>query len=153
MDREPYTASVHIAAPPERVFDYFTRPEAMIRWMGRQARLDARPGGEFSLDFNRVHVRGRFLEVDRPKRLLISWGHEGSDLLPPGASTLEVTFEPGRSGTTVRVVHRDLPKREMPRHAMGWEHYLDRLAAAGAGADPGPDPWLTTPPPGATSPL
>jgi hypothetical protein len=27
-------------------------------------------------------------------------------------------------------------------HAMGWESYLDRLAIAAAGGDPGPDPFL-----------
>ena len=26
-------------------------------------------------------------------------------------------------------------------HEKGWTHYLSRLAVAGAGNDPGPDPW------------
>jgi hypothetical protein len=26
-------------------------------------------------------------------------------------------------------------------HVMGWEHYLDRLAIAAAGGDPGDDPF------------
>lgn len=152
MPVEVYTASVHIAATPEQVFDYFTSPEAMVRWMGRRAALDARPGGEFSLDFKEVRVRGQYLEVDRPKRLLIAWGHEGSDILPPGASTLEVTLSPETTGTTVRIVHRDLPGREIARHVMGWQHFLARLVTAAAGGDPGPDLWLTSPPPEATSP-
>ncbi len=70
----PYTASVHIDADPERVFDHFTRPEAILRWMGDYAALDPTPGGQFTLDLNGVPVRGRYLAVDRPRRLLLSWG-------------------------------------------------------------------------------
>jgi hypothetical protein len=33
------------------------------------------------------------------------------------------------------------PPQELPRHHVGWEHFLDRLVLAGAGKDPGPDPW------------
>ena len=89
---EPFRHSVHIAAEPEQVFEYFTRPEAIVRWMGDYAVLDPRPDGEFTLDINGVPVRGRYLELEPPRRLLISWGHAGSDTLPPGASTVEITL-------------------------------------------------------------
>jgi uncharacterized protein YndB with AHSA1/START domain len=138
---EPYRASVHIAARPERVFDYFTRAESIVRWMGDYAVLDPRPGGEFTLDINGVPVRGQYLEVEAPRRLLISWGHAGSERLPPGSSTLEITLTPEDDGTTVRIVHDGLPEPEARQHALGWSHFLDRLVVAGAGGDPGPDPW------------
>jgi uncharacterized protein YndB with AHSA1/START domain len=143
---EPYVHSVHIAAEPGRVFDYFTQPEAMVSWMGDYAALDPRPNGEFSLDINGVPVRGRYLEVERPRRLVISWGHAGSDRLPPGASTVEITLTPDGEGTTVRVVHRDLPPVEAREHAIGWPHFLGRLVIAGAGEDPGSDPWARSSP-------
>lgn len=143
MPIEPYRDSVHIAAVPERVFDYFTRPEAIIRWMGDRAVLDPRPGGEFTLYIAGVPVRGRYLEVDPPRRVVISWGRGGSRSLPPGSSTLEVTLIPEAGGTTVRIVHSGLPEPERCKHAIGWAHYLSRLVTAGAGGDPGPDPWET----------
>ena len=90
MAAEPLTASVHIEATPEQVFEYFTSPEAIVRWMGDYALLQPTPGGAFEVDINGVPVRGRYLEVEPPHRLLISWGHAGSDRLPPGASTVEV---------------------------------------------------------------
>lgn len=152
MAAEPYTASVHIAAEPEHVFEYFTRAESIVRWMGDYALLDPRPGGEFTLDINGVPVRGRYIEVEAPRRLLISWGHAGSESLPPGASTLEVTLEPDRGGTMVRIEHRDLPELEERAHAMGWPHFLERLIAAAAGGDPEPDPWASSPPPVADEP-
>lgn len=142
----PYTASVHIQAEPEQVFEYFTEPEAILRWMGDYAALDPVPGGQFTLDVNGVPVRGRYLEVDRPYRLLLSWGHAGSDRLPPGGSTVEVTFTPDAGGTVVTVVHSGLPAAEASQHLLGWGHFLARLVIAGGGGDPGPDPWAAQPP-------
>jgi uncharacterized protein YndB with AHSA1/START domain len=140
MAADPLTAAIHVRAEPERVFAYFTDPEAIVRWMGDYALLDARPGGEFAVDINGVPVRGRYLEVEPPHRLLISWGHAGSDRLPPGASTVEVLLRAAGEGTDVEIVHRDLPEPHAAGHARGWRHFLGRLAIAGAGGDPGPDP-------------
>jgi hypothetical protein len=33
-----------------------------------------------------------------------------------------------------------VPPAARPGHEAGWQHYVARLAAAGAGDDPGPDP-------------
>ena len=127
---EPISASIFVAAPPERVFAYFTRPEEMVRWMGEFAVLDPRAGGEFAVDIKGVPVRGRYLEIDPPNRLRISWGHAGSDRLPPGASTLEVRLRAERDGTRVTVVHSDLPEPEATGHVRGWRFFLGRLAEA-----------------------
>ena len=72
MAAEPLTASVHIEAAPEQVFEYFTSPEAFVRWMGDYALLQPTPGGALEVDINGVPVRGRYLEVEPPHRLLIS---------------------------------------------------------------------------------
>ena len=148
MTTEPYRTSVDIAAPPEAVYPYFTHPEAILTWMGDHAVLDAVPGGLFSLDINGVPVRGRYLELDPPHRLLISWGHAGSTRLPPGASTLEITLTPTGDGTRVSIEHRDLPPEEAAQHAVGWAHFLARLTKAATGDDPGPDPFAQTNPDG-----
>ena len=140
---EPFRTSVEIAAAPETVFPYLTRPEAIVRWMGDYAVLDPRADGEFTLDINGIPVRGRYLEVDPPHRLVISWGHAGSALLPPGSSTVEITLSPIPTGTLVSLEHRDLPPEEADKHAVGWPHFLARLAIAATGSDPGLDPFAT----------
>ena len=136
MDADPYRASIHIEADPELVFDYFTRPEAIVRWMGDRAVLDPRPGGEFTLVFGDRRVEGRYLEIDRPRRLVIAWGRQGSRELPPLASRLEVLFSPEQGGTRVHIVHSGLPASEAHRHALGWQHYMDRLRVLGSGLEP-----------------
>jgi uncharacterized protein YndB with AHSA1/START domain len=132
MAAEAVSASVHVAAAAPRVFEYFTDPDKMVRWMGDFARLDAAPGGEFAVDVRGVAVRGRYLVVEPPHRLVFSWGHAGSDRLPPGASTVEVRLTPEDGGTTVEIVHRGLEEPERSGHARGWRRFLPQLADAAA---------------------
>jgi uncharacterized protein YndB with AHSA1/START domain len=135
---------IRIAAKPETVFDFFTDPDKMIQWMGRSAELDARPGGAFRCDINGDAIAaGQYLELDPPSRIVFSWGWEGEDAVTkPGASRVEVSLAADGDGTRLRLTHHDLPTAESAeKHGHGWRHYLDRLAVAGAGGDPGPDEY------------
>jgi uncharacterized protein YndB with AHSA1/START domain len=135
---DPVRASVHIAAAPERVYEYFVRPDAMVRWMGDFARLDPRPGGEFTVDVHGAPVRGHYVELEPPHRLVIAWGYAGS----PGSSLVEVRLTAVADGTSVELEHRDLPPAEADGHDRGWAHYLARLGVAAPGGDAGPDPGM-----------
>jgi uncharacterized protein YndB with AHSA1/START domain len=120
--------SVVVAAEPEEVWEYFTRAEAMVTWMGHYALLDARPGGELAIDVNESQIRGRYEELDRPRRLVVRWGFAGSRELPPGTSTVEVRLSKVDDGTRVDVIHSGLPSVERDKHDHGWHHFLGRLA-------------------------
>jgi uncharacterized protein YndB with AHSA1/START domain len=130
-----------IEARPETVFGFLVEPDKMVRWMGRTADLDARPGGIFRVDINGEHVaRGEYVEVVPHERVVFTWGWEGEGSVRPGESTVEVTLEPIAAGTRVRLVHRDLPSEaSMASHGHGWDNYVPRLTVAAAGGDPGPD--------------
>jgi uncharacterized protein YndB with AHSA1/START domain len=141
-----YTTAIDIAAPPDEVFDHFVRPELLVRWMGDVARLDAVAGGTFSVDINGVLIRGRYLVVDRPRRLEIAWGELGNAAMPPGATRLVVTFAARGAGTHVELRHEGLVPEEATKHAVGWPHFLARLAGVSAGEDVGVDPWKDRPP-------
>jgi uncharacterized protein YndB with AHSA1/START domain len=143
---EAFSTSLHIEAPPEVVFDYFTRPELLVRWMGEYARLEAVNGGVFSVDISGVLIRGSFVAIDRPRRIEIAWGEAGNAEMPPGATTLEIALEPSGAGTQLTLVHSGLVGAELEKHAMGWPHFLARLGVAAAGGEPGPYPWAQNPP-------
>jgi uncharacterized protein YndB with AHSA1/START domain len=76
-------------------------------------------------------MRGEFVEVEPPSRVVFTWGFENPDIeVGPGESTVEVTFEPRDGGTLVRLVHSGLPESEIAAHSGGWTEMLKRLAAA-----------------------
>jgi uncharacterized protein YndB with AHSA1/START domain len=130
---EAFRGSIYIEAEPALVFEYFTHPAAIASWMGDRAVVDPRPGGEFIVFFEDRAVEGRYIALEPPHRLVISWGRAGSQEFPPGSSTLEVELKREASGTRVEVIHSGLPESETPRHALGWQHYLARLSAVAAG--------------------
>ena len=124
------TASVRIAAPPSTVFGYLVDPALLVRWIGEWADLDPRPGGVFSLDVGAAAVRGRFVAVEPPTRVVFTWGVPGSATIPPGSTTVEILLREDGSDTVVDLVHHDLPAAEQPGHLAGWVRCLDHLVLA-----------------------
>jgi uncharacterized protein YndB with AHSA1/START domain len=136
---------VRVEAEPETVFPFFTDPEKMVRWLGVGATLDPHAGGVFY-----VHTAtdqsfaGEYVAVEPHSRVVFTWGFanfpDEDNPLPPGSSTVEVELVPDGEATVVRLKHT-VPAELVEFHLMGWENYLDRLATAAAGGDPGPDPF------------
>lgn len=138
--------SVLVPLDPEQTFALLTEPERLRRWHTISARVDLRAGGEFR--FNVVpdaSAGGTFVEVEPGKRLVYTWGWEGMADLPPGASTVTVTLEPAAGGTTVTIVHEGLTPAQEVDHSAGWEHFMERLAAAGRTGEAGLNPLLGRP--------
>ena len=124
------------------MFPYLTDATLHGRWMGSEAELDPRPGGVYRVRIpGRPVAEGRYVVVDPPRRVVFTWGWVGSDEVPPGSTVVEVTLTRDGDATVVRLAHRGLPSAlARAQHTDGWQHYLARLAVAGSGADPGPDP-------------
>ena len=144
-----YEREVQIEASPETVWEFLVDPEKLARWKGQPAMtFDPRPGGKYRIEIIPGHVAsGAFVELDRPRRIVYTWGWEpgkdGPNPVPPGSSTVEIELVPVTGGTNLRFMHRDLPTSEAAvSHGTGWDHYLERLVIAAAGGDPGQDPWL-----------
>jgi uncharacterized protein YndB with AHSA1/START domain len=139
---------VAIAASPETVWEFLVDPDKATSWMGQAVSFDARPGGAYRIEVIPGHTaRGEFVELDRPRRLVYTWGWEpgedGPNPVPSGTTTVEIELVPDGEGTLLRFTHRDLPSAEAAEsHGHGWDHYLERLQVAAAGGDPGRDPWL-----------
>lgn len=137
-----YTTCIEIDAGPADVFDYLVTEAGMMAWMGQHATLDPRNGGEFSVNIAGHRIRGKYIEIERPHRVVVSWGIAGSSDLPPGKSTVAFTLTPIARGTRVDLVHSNLPDTEVSGHAAGWLHFLPRLRSVAAGIDPGADDWV-----------
>jgi len=136
---------VLIDARPEIVWEFLVDPDKLLRWKGLNTTFEPRVGAGYRTEVIPANVAvGEVLELDPPRRLVYSWGWEGSDEVPPGSTIVEYELLPEGDGTRVRLTHSDLPSREsLERHAHGWDHYLARLAVAAAGGDPGPDQFPT----------
>jgi uncharacterized protein YndB with AHSA1/START domain len=143
------TRELSIAASPETVWEFLVDPDKMVRWMGIAATIEPRAGGAYRCDVIPGHTAsGEVVEVDRPRRLVFTFGwepdEEGTTFVPPGSSMIEFELEPQGSGTRLTFTHRDLPSaEETHKHEHGWDHYLARLDAAAGGGDPGADPWVS----------
>lgn len=135
-----------IEAEPATVFAFFTDPDKMLRWIGTQNQLEAKPGGIYLVNVNESHVaRGEFEEVTPNSRIVYSFGWEdGAMGVPPGSTKVEINLAPKDRGTLLSFVHNGLPESAVAPHTDGWTHYLGRLAIAAAGGDPGPDPRIKT---------
>ena len=133
---------VWINTKPEVVWAFLTQPEKMIRWMGVEAAAEAKPRGIYRVNITGKEIAaGQFLEATTCRHLVYTWGWEGEEALPPSKSRVEITLEEERGGTRLDVVHSGLPPDQVAGHGEGWDHYLERLAIAATGGDPGPDSW------------
>jgi uncharacterized protein YndB with AHSA1/START domain/uncharacterized protein YciI len=144
-------ATVDIGASPERVFRALTTPEELIRWWGADEvyrttewTADLRPGGHWraggrGADGHPFAVEGKILEIDAPRKLVMTWK---PDWDPGAPSTVTYRLEPEGDGTRVTVRHEGLAGRpeSCRSHGEGWElvlGWLDRhlSTAPAAGAD------------------
>ena len=101
---------------------------AVARRMGRPAPRtgwDLRPRHR-----SKTPVRGAYVEVDPPRRVVFTWGVAGRDTLPPGSTTVEVVLTADGSDTVVELFHHDLPDDAFDSHRGGWVSKLDDLVRA-----------------------
>ena len=126
---------VRVEATQEVVFAHFIDPELMTDWIAQHAELDSRPGGTVRLEVSGTDVVvGTVVEIVPNERLVFTWGWEGDRYsVPPGSSTVEVTFEKDGDCTVVHVRHSRLPAAARDVHAAGWAALLPRLREASVG--------------------
>ena len=128
-----------VKAPAEQVFDLWTKPDLMVRWMSPfpgavdcKASCDLRPGGTFSLVMSSQQsnreVSGTYVEIDRPRKLVFTW----MGPLTNHVNTLvTVELHPHGDETDLVLTHERLPTPAIHEgHTRGWGIILDHLADA-----------------------
>jgi uncharacterized protein YndB with AHSA1/START domain len=127
---------IRIDAPADIVFEMFTVAERLTEWVAAEAEVDPRPGGAFRWVYeNGDVVRGRFVELQPPSRLVLAYGWEVpiERGIPPASTIVEIRLEEEAGSTLLSLVHRGLPPEQIDSHRYGWEYFLGRLADRLAG--------------------
>jgi uncharacterized protein YndB with AHSA1/START domain len=137
---EQVEVHIEVGASAEVAFDYFVDPAMLSRWLGRALTIDPVPGGAFSVAVDDGTTGeefgfavGSYTEIDRPKRLVLSWGWDGSDEVPPGSSSVEVSFDDRGASTVISITHAGLPADFRETHLEGWLEHGIRLTEDTAG--------------------
>ena len=126
---------------PERVFEACVDPRKLAEWWGPAGftspsiELDARIGGRYRIamqppEGELFHLRGEFLEVDPPRRLVYTFEWEEPD---PDDQETVVTLTFREVGQGTELILDQGPFATEARHALhqgGWTEGLDRLEAA-----------------------
>ncbi len=124
------------AASAERVFDAWLDPELAGKWLfatatGRMVRaeIDARVGGSFNFTDRRdgvdVEHVGEYLEIDRPRRLVFTFG---VPKYSPAMTRVSIDIVPLGSGCELTLTHEDVLPEWATQSEAGWGMLLDALA-------------------------
>jgi len=127
-----------VSAPPAVVYDEWLDAEALSDWMcpwpARATRIDLEPtiGGSLRIEIEENGVRfvvmGRFVELDRPRRLSFTWSCSNWPD-PATESMVTVTLEPINDETFMTIRHAMLPPEFVNQHQAGWAQIAEQLAA------------------------
>jgi uncharacterized protein YndB with AHSA1/START domain len=143
-NNDAIVTEIHIAAPPERVFQALTDERELIRWFTDSScpvklwEMDPRPGGRYRYatekgtgvvnGISEFKCHGEILELDPPRLLVYSWiANWHDDKLLPTVVRWELT--PDANGTQVKVTHSGLAQEHAARkdYTGGWPGVLEML--------------------------
>jgi glutathione S-transferase len=138
-----------IKAPRERVFAAWTNPAEIPKWFGcggatiSDVKVDLKVGGEYSLrlagencdgDKNGAEreLRGKYVEVKKPSRLVYTWAWNNHPDL--GETLVTIDFVDREGFTDVQITHELFPTPEWrDKHSYGWNACLDKVQELVAG--------------------
>jgi uncharacterized protein YndB with AHSA1/START domain len=134
--------NVELPAPPDAVYRAYLDAGTHARFTQEKAEIDPRPGGKLSAYAG--YISGEILMLEEGRRIVHSWR---TTEWPAGLgdSRVELTLEPSGTGTTLTMVHSDVPASQAASYEAGWRaHYWDVLETF---FRPTPDAAITTPSP------
>ncbi len=123
--------------PAERVFDAWLDPALAAKWLFAtpagemvRAEVDPKVGGKWTFVDRRngeeVMHTGEYLEIDRPKRLVFTFG---VPKFSPDFVRVTVEIEPQEKGCELRLTQEGTKSEWANRAQDGWTNMLDCLSA------------------------
>ena len=125
-------------APREKLFDAWTKEEALKKWWGPegfttpQIEMDFRIGGKYRIEMQppereSFYLHGTFVEIRPPERIVSTFQWEKGDWDYP-ETLLTVEFLKREDGTELTLTHEGFPDENMrEEHESGWGECLDAL--------------------------
>ena len=124
------------SASPKRVFDAWLDPETVGQWLfatptGKMVRVEIAPrvGGRFTIVDRRngedVEHTGEYLEIDRPRRLVFTFG---VPKYSPLFSKVTIEVEPAAQGCDLTLTQEQVPVEYLSSSEKGWTGILAGLA-------------------------
>ena len=122
----------YIRTTPQKLWDALTRPELTRQfWFGTWQECAWKAGASWRLMIpdGRVADAGEVLEIDPPRRLVLAWRNEFTDMREEGFSRMTYLLEPASEMVKLTVMHEiDRPKaRFIEAVSGGWPIILASL--------------------------
>jgi len=142
MTGEPMSTVVvthRYAAPPEKVFDAFLDVTIASRFLFATAtgemiaaEIEPRVGGHYAFterrpDMGEVRHVGEYLEIDRPRRLVFTFGVPQFD---PRMTTVTIEIRPDGEGCALTLTNEGVVPDYADGNRDGWSGILDGLLPA-----------------------
>ena len=135
------TLTRHLDAPIDRVFQFISQTEHLLKWWGPEGMLV--PEHQLSFEAKgpwmsimrhtegqQYKVSGQVTHVDPPNSVGFTWAWHDEDDKRGVESHVTIRLVPAQSGgTELRLTHADLPEEAAESHEEGWKSTLNRLDA------------------------
>ena len=105
-----------IPASPEDIFIALTNPATIQLWSGDPAEMSTESGSEFSLWED--SICGRNLIFETGKMIVQEWYFGDQE----EASIVTIKLHPHKHGSSVELIHTNIPDEEYINITEGWNH-------------------------------
>jgi uncharacterized protein YndB with AHSA1/START domain len=120
-------------ATPEKLYDYFTKPELLIKWWPPAAEIEMKVGGKYRLIWKEQDwtLEGTVKEFDPGKKFVFTWRW---NFTPKEEQTLEVTCTLTKTEKGAKLVIKHGPhaatekgQKDREGYIAGWQQFVAAL--------------------------
>ena len=104
-----------VKAPPEEIYQAIVNQKSIELWTGEGAEMSEEVGSEFSLWDG--SISGKNLEFVADQKIVQEWYFGEQE----EASIVTIKLHPHKKGTSVEIVHTNIPEVDYTDFSEGWE--------------------------------
>ncbi len=133
MSNDKFVYVTYIRTTPEKLWEALTKPEfTRLYWAETWQESEWKKGSSWQIKVRdgRVADKGEVLEIDRPRRLVVSWRHQLSpEMHEEGFSRCAFEIEPANQCVKLTVTHEidKLGSKLLKAVSGGWPAILSSL--------------------------